>query len=43
MRDAADVCFNYGWDHGLCRVTLSGAADSVASILHAYHAANFTD
>ena len=43
MRDAVDVCFNYGWDHGLCRVTLSGAADSVANILHAYHAANFTD
>ena len=43
MRDAADVCFNYGWDNGLCRVILSGVADPVANIMEAYGTANFND
>lgn len=43
MRDAVDVCFNYGWDNGLCRVILSGAADSVENIMNAYSVTNFND
>ena len=43
MRDASDACFHYGWDNGLCRVILSGAADSVASIMHAYSITDFND
>lgn len=43
MRDASDVCFHYGWDNGLCRVILSGAADSVANIMHAYTVTSFDD
>ena len=43
MRDAVDVRFHYGWDNGLCRVILSGAADSVANIMHAYTVTNFDD
>ena len=36
-----DIVFNYGWDNGICRVILSGAADSVAQIMQAYSAAVF--
>ena len=43
MNDAADTVFNYGWDNGICRVILAGAADSVARIMKAYYAARFTD
>lgn len=43
MNDASDVSFNYGWDNGICRVILAGAADSVADIMEAYYEANFVD
>ena len=43
MREAADVSFHYGWDNGLCRVILSGAAASVAAIMAAYSAADLND
>ncbi len=43
MNDAEDVRFNYGWDHGHCRVILSGAAGSVAEIMKAYYSADFPD
>ncbi len=42
MRDASDAVFNYGWDSGLCRVILSGAADAVAGIMKAYGAADLS-
>ena len=41
MNDASDVVFNYGWDNGVSRVILSGAADSVAEILQAYYGTAF--
>ncbi len=37
MKQAVDVHFSYGWDRGLCRVILVGAADSVADIIEAYY------
>ncbi|MBQ9562164.1 MAG: MerR family transcriptional regulator [Lachnospiraceae bacterium] len=37
MCEASDAKFNYGWDNGLCRVILSGAADSVAAIMQKYY------
>ena len=43
MNDATDLVFNYGWDNGICRVILSGAADSVANIMKAYYVAKFND
>ena len=43
MSDVKDAVFNYGWDKGLCRVILSGAADSVASIIQAYCVTKFND
>ena len=43
MRDAVDVTFNYGWDNGLCRVFLSGSAESVAIIMSAYSVTIFDD
>ena len=43
MNDATDLVFNYGWDNGICRVILSGAADSVANIMKEYYAAKFND
>lgn len=43
MCDTEDVRFNYGWEKGLCRVILSGAADSVAKIMGAYGAVDFSD
>ena len=43
MNDAKDLVFNYGWDNGICRVILSGAADSVANIMKAYYVMNFND
>ena len=43
MCDTEDAKFNYGWEKGLCRVILSGAADSVAKIMGAYSAMDFSD
>ena len=43
MCDASDASFNYGWDNGICRVILAGAADSVAEIMKQYYAAEFKD
>ena len=43
MNDVEDVVFNYGWDNGICRVILSGAADPVANILKAYYVTKFND
>ncbi len=43
MNDAADVEFNYGWENGVCRVILSGAADPISEIMKAYCAAEFSD
>ena len=43
MNDAADVQFNYGWDNGICRVILSGAAEAIADIMRAYSAVEFND
>ena len=43
MNEAADAVFAYGWENGVCRVILSGAADSVAEIMKAYWAAQFND
>lgn len=43
INDAADVVYHYGWDNGVCRVILSGAADSVAEIMKAYYVTAFTD
>ena len=43
MNDASDVVFNYGWENGICRLILSGAADSVKDIIKSYFAMNFTD
>ncbi len=43
MREAENVSFSYGWEHELCRVILSGAADSVAKIMSAYGAEKFAD
>ena len=43
MNDAKDLVFNYGWDNGICRVILSGAADSVANIMKEYYVAKFND
>ena len=36
MRSASDATFHYGWEKGLCRVILSGAAESVANLMRAY-------
>ncbi len=43
MCEASDAKFNYGWDNGLCRVILTGAADSVAAIMQKYYAKDFAD
>ena len=43
IKEVSDVRFNYGWDGGVCRVILSGAADSVAHIMKAYFDAEFDD
>ena len=43
MNEAEDAVFNYGWDNGICRVILSGAADSVADIMKAYYGMRFDD
>ncbi len=37
MSEASDVRFTYGWDNGLCRVILAGAAGSVEAIVKAYY------
>ena len=41
--EVKDINFNFGWDHGTCRVILSGAAESVAHIMKAYYASEFSD
>ncbi|MBQ6426229.1 MAG: MerR family transcriptional regulator [Clostridia bacterium] len=43
MNETSDAVFSYGWDRGVCRVILSGAAGSVADIMKAYCAAVFSD
>ena len=43
MKEVSDARFNFGWDGGICRVILSGAADSVAQIMKAYFDAEFDD
>lgn len=43
MNDVEDVVFNYEWDNGICRVILSGAADSVADIMKTYYGTKFND
>ena len=43
ISDVVDVLYHYGWDNGVCRVILSGAADSVAEIMKAYYTAEFPD
>lgn len=43
MKEVNDVKFNYGWDHDVSRVILSGSADAVEYILKAYYAAEFPD
>ncbi len=43
MNDAVDARFSYGWDNGVCRVILTGAADSVAAIMKAYYEKTFDD
>ena len=39
----SSAVFDYGWDKGLARVILTGAADSVAEILKAYYSAEFSE
>ena len=43
MQSASGVDFNFGWDNGLCRVILTGNADSVKTIMQAYYASEFGD
>ena len=43
MNEATDARFHYGWENGLSRVILSGAADSVAEIMKAYFGTSFGD
>ena len=43
MNDVEDVIFSYLWDNGICRVILSGAADSVANIIKAYYVTKCND
>ena len=43
INDVSDVVFNYGWDNGICRVILSGAADSVSYIMKSYYVTEFND
>ncbi len=43
IAEVSDIKFNYGWDHGTCRVILTGAAASVAAIMKAYYASDLND
>lgn len=43
MNDATDAHFTYGWDNGVCRVILTGDAESIAEIMKAYYAERFDD
>lgn len=43
IKELTDIRFNYGWDGGICRVIISGAADAVAEMMKAYCAADFND
>lgn len=43
MNSAVDATFSYGWDSGLCRVILTGAADSLEEIMKAYYGTEFRD
>ena len=43
MNDVEDILFNSGWDKGICRVILSGNADSVAYIIRSYYSAELDD
>ena len=43
MNEAEDLSFHYGWENGLCRVILSGAAASVAKIMTAYSLTAFPE
>ncbi len=43
MNDVEDAVFHYGWDNGICRIILSGDADSVAEMMKAYSVTKFID
>ena len=43
IAEVKDINFNFGWDRGTARVILTGAAESVAHIMKAYYASEFSD
>ena len=43
METASDAVFTFDWDKGNARIILSGAEESVASIMEAYHGMNSDD
>lgn len=43
INEVRDIQFNFGWDHDVCRVILSGSAEAVQHLLQAYYATQFRD